>query len=646
MKNSVKLFVLALSTLICFKGWCYDIESNGIYYDILSLDEKTLSVAQGSGVYSGTIILPDTVIFSGIKFTVTTIGQEAFNRSIIDSIYISKTITTIAREAFMFCSRLRTIVIPENVEEIGDAAFIWCSSLHSLIIEDSSKPLTMEYNSGVSVIDQRNVYGNPLNIYIGRQLIFKKLNWSGWISPFRLYNTNVTIELNENTTFIDEEMFADIKQLKYFAIPNTVTDIRRGSFYGCSSLESISIPDAVVRIGNAAFSGCEKLKTVKLSNSLTSINAETFYGCASLDSLTIPRMVSSIGNQAFEKCPQLKTLIMKPETPPVIAPNAFSAVSYLSTTVIVPKGCRDAYTQATEWSNFQNIVEVGAEDLTQYCISILAGEGGSVDYRGISVKDSEASFKLTEGDSAIISIIPIEGYTVDKFLVNYLDESDKLIDSQYIIKDIYKDYRIQVSFKRLPIYLTFKTSIGAYIKQEVDYGYIGIFEIGGGIDEPVDKVLFNGNDVTYLIHDGYFETPAITSNSTIEIFYETQPVVLTIAQPVITSEDGIVTISCDQKDVVILYSTDGSNPLLSGQLYSEPFEMKESGTVSAIAVLQSDISTAYAIANSVNYVNDRVVNTRCFDTSGKECSAFSSDISIVVTQYESGRIMTSKRINH
>lgn len=45
-------------------------------------------------------------------------------------------------------------------------------------------------------------------------------------------------------------------------IPNSVTKIGSGAFYGCSSLESIDIPNSVTEIGYGAFSGCCALKNI------------------------------------------------------------------------------------------------------------------------------------------------------------------------------------------------------------------------------------------------------------------------------------------------------------------------------------------------------------------------------------------------
>ena len=39
-------------------------------------------------------------------------------------------------------------------------------------------------------------------------------------------------------------------------IPDSVTSIGDGAFYGCSSLTSVTIPDSVTSIGDSAFYGC------------------------------------------------------------------------------------------------------------------------------------------------------------------------------------------------------------------------------------------------------------------------------------------------------------------------------------------------------------------------------------------------------
>ena len=54
-------------------------------------------------------------------------------------------------------------------------------------------------------------------------------------------------------------------------VPEGVTSIWTGAFYGCSSLKSITLPEGVTRIGGSAFSGCRSLTSITLPESVTSI---------------------------------------------------------------------------------------------------------------------------------------------------------------------------------------------------------------------------------------------------------------------------------------------------------------------------------------------------------------------------------------
>ena len=59
------------------------------------------------------------------------------------------------------------------------------------------------------------------------------------------------------------------------------------TFYGCTSLTSVTIPDNVIVIGQDAFGRCTGLKTVELPEGLLSINQRAFSG-SGLTSVTIP----------------------------------------------------------------------------------------------------------------------------------------------------------------------------------------------------------------------------------------------------------------------------------------------------------------------------------------------------------------------
>ena len=88
-------------------------------------------------------------------------------------------------------------------------------------------------------------------------------------------------------------------------IPDGVTKIGCGAFYGCSSLTSVTIPHSVTSIGNYAFYERSSLTSVTIPDSVTSIGNYAFYECSSLTSVTIPDSVTEIGWHAFKGCNNL-----------------------------------------------------------------------------------------------------------------------------------------------------------------------------------------------------------------------------------------------------------------------------------------------------------------------------------------------------
>ena len=113
-----------------------EFEADGIRYKIGG--NYTVSVIQKSNLYSGNIAIPNQVNYSGINYSVTSIGNSAFEGCVnMTSLSISSSVETIGDGAFYSCTGLKSVNIPEGVRSIGEGAFSKCSSLASVSIPGS-----------------------------------------------------------------------------------------------------------------------------------------------------------------------------------------------------------------------------------------------------------------------------------------------------------------------------------------------------------------------------------------------------------------------------------------------------------------------------------------------------------------------------
>jgi prefoldin subunit 5 len=99
--------------------------------------------------------------------------------------------------------------------------------------------------------------------------------------------------------------------LKYFAMPNSVTDIAAQAFaYCCDELVSIIIPDSVTAIGRTAFAELAKLESVKLGQNVKSLGLYSFSRCTNLKSINIPNKITTIPDYCFRGCEKLKDIVL------------------------------------------------------------------------------------------------------------------------------------------------------------------------------------------------------------------------------------------------------------------------------------------------------------------------------------------------
>jgi len=94
-----------------------------------------------------------------------------------------------------------------------------------------------------------------------------------------------------------------------------VVAIGAQSFYGQTSLSSLTISNGIGSIGSYAFFGCANLTNVDFPNSLTNLGDQVFASCTGLTSVSLPGSVTNLGDVPFYLCSGLKVINVAPTNP-------------------------------------------------------------------------------------------------------------------------------------------------------------------------------------------------------------------------------------------------------------------------------------------------------------------------------------------
>ena len=352
-----RLLLLASAIATSLSAAAYSFESAGIYYNITG--DNTVEVTysdRNNNTYSGSISVPETVTNNGTEYSVTKIGEYAFQGSAVTSVSMPECITSIGQYACNECGSLETVVLPTNLDDFsGWCIFRNCRNLKNIAIPE-------------------NVTEIPNGTFINCSSL-------------------AAITIPHGVSEIGSNAFYGCSSLTSIEIPEGVEYLYEQVFYGCTALESVKLPQNLLQIGNNCFYRCSSLENVTIPEGVTTIGNSAFYGC-NLNALTLPSTVTSIGGSAFGNNNNLKSIICNAATPPTLGDDAFYGSNIQE--VKVPLASIAAYRKAYGWKDFSNYY--GGE-------MIADGITYRIDENGATITAAEA----TLAEANIPSAVEFEG---------------------------------------------------------------------------------------------------------------------------------------------------------------------------------------------------------------------------------------------
>lgn len=305
----MKRKLLLICTLLCANVlFAQDFWVDSLKYRVTSWTQPEVKVYDANDSIT-TVNIPATVTYNGINYSVTSIGDYAFDHSWnLTSVTVPNTVTSIGERAFQSCSNLSSVnFFNSSLNYIGAGAFASCSSLSSINIPNSVTCIGSVAFAGCGSLTSIDIPNSVVSIegqafQYCRSLTSVTLPQNATISNSAFENTGSTISIDN---IIYKSDYIPLTIVGNYTFNNTgifLTFYLNGiSYNNHEGNENLMVYWFEENISNNVIIP-SNINFNENVYSITSIDSYAFSNCSILTSITIPNSITSIGEEAFLYC--------------------------------------------------------------------------------------------------------------------------------------------------------------------------------------------------------------------------------------------------------------------------------------------------------------------------------------------------------
>ena len=352
-------------------------------YSVISFDPAMVCLegVREGGEGPATLVIPETVNYYGLEFTVTKIAERAFMnwRRWRHELVIPNSVTEIGPCAFEYTAFTGPLSIPNSVVRIGDRAFYECLDLTGLALSENL--LTI----GEEAFSKCNNMTGILTLPDGLTTI--------GLAAFAENGFTGSLVIPNSVDSIGAAAFRDCHFDGQLRLPDGIQKLGYETFMNCPFTGKLRLPNTMTEIGSKAFEGCQFSDTLVIPESLAFINDGVFNRCNQLEALMLPSTLRGISFFGFARCTNLRSIIIDAYLPPSTQEWAFDSIPN-DIPVYIPNGSLCAYQAHNVWNYFTNFIEGdGRLPRSEWYYEIL-NENGSITYQHLEyVADTTVNHK-------------------------------------------------------------------------------------------------------------------------------------------------------------------------------------------------------------------------------------------------------------